>query len=132
MTTYHRYIVTDAKSTTLEQLCAAIREANANIGFDHELVLRDGVDCGILIDVTEQGNPIFDDDLTLVMERLNSSSNTDRRTRELLSSARCMVTTHVTHNADESVLDAIWSTLQSYCPGILVMEDYAWTIRYYD
>ncbi|WP_442511718.1 hypothetical protein SH528x_003430 [Novipirellula sp. SH528] len=132
MTTYHRYLVTDGKATTFDELRRAVCAANANISFDHEMVLRDGADCGILIDVTTKGDPIFDDDLNLVLERLRSATGGDVRTRELVASSQCMVTTQVTHNADKVVLEAIWSTIRSYCPGILAMEDYAWTIRYYD
>ena len=132
MTTYHRFIIANSKVITLEQLCDAVRKTNSNIDFDHEVVFRDGIECGILIDVTTRGNTVFDEDMKLVQERLSSTVAIDHRTRNLLNLSQCMVTTQVYSSADESVLDIIWSVLSSYLSGILVLEDYASTIRYYE
>lgn len=131
MTTYHRYIISDAKSTTLSQLCDVVRKRNVHIDFENELVLRDREECGVLIDVSERGNPIFDDDLQIVRDRLRSSSRLDRQVQDLLDNCQCMVTTQVISTSDMYVLDAIWDALGSYRPGILVLEDHASTIRYY-
>ncbi len=43
-----------------------------------------------------------------------------------------MVTTQVFHKGNDAVLETIWSVLATYCPGVLVMEDYASTIHYYE
>ena len=131
MTTYHRYIVANGKITTLDQLCCAIRQASKHIDFHNEVVLREGEECGVLIDVTERGNPIFADDLQLVRDRLSSSGALDRHIEQLLDDSQCMVTTQVISNADTSVLGEIWSVLGSYRPGILVLEEYTLTVRYY-
>jgi hypothetical protein len=132
MTTYHRYIVANAKSTTLDQLCDAVRRKNANIDFDNEVILCNGEECGILIDLTERGNPIFDDDLQLVRDRLSSSGTLDRHKKEVLDNSLSMITTQVVSIADMSVLNAIWYVLGSYRPGIVVLEDLASTLRYYE
>ncbi len=131
MTTYHRYIISDAKSTTLSQLCDVVRKRNVDIDFENEVVLRNKEECGVLIDLSERGNPIFDDDLQIVRDRLGSSGRLDRQVQDLLDNCQCMVTTQVISTADRYVLDAIWDALGSYRPGILVLEDLASTIRYY-
>ncbi len=116
MTTYHRYIISDAKSTTLSQLCDVVRKRNVRIDFQNEVVLRDREECGVLIDVSERGNPIFDDDLQIVRDRLGSSSRLDRQVQDLLDNCQCMVTTQVISTSDMYVLDAIWDALGSYRP----------------
>ncbi len=131
MTTYHRYIISDAKSTTLSELRDVARKRNVSIDFENEVVLRDREDCGVLIDVCERGNPVFEDDLQIVRDRLGSSGRLDRQVQELLDNCQCMVTTQILSTSDMYVLDAIWDALGSYRPGILVLEDHAWTIRYY-
>lgn len=131
MTTYHRYLVGNEKRSTLEQIRSVVHTLNPRVDFDSEVVLYDGEECGVFIDVIERENPSFNDDLQVVADRLRSRNHPDPRLFEWLEGCSCMVTTQVISSSNDLVLDTIWEALGSYLPGILVLEDYASTVRLY-
>jgi hypothetical protein len=121
MSTYHRYLVADGGNTSLDELRQCLRECDQSYDIDGDAVTFDGAECGIIVDVTERGDPIFDDDMDLVARQASNDPARDEIHRRLDRST-CMVTVQVTSTCDETALDALWEWLRAHKKGILAYE----------
>lgn len=131
MIDFHRYVIANAAIISRDDLCVWLQKSDMNVEFDHEVVLRDGVECGILVDVLSRGSSVFDDHLLAARERVEASWPLERAT-QIFESCQCMLTVQATSMADEACLEAIWNVVGARRKGLLVLEDHTSTIRYYD
>ena len=121
MSTYHRYLIADGGNTSLDELRQCLRDCDPLYDIDGDTVTLDGAECGIIVDVTERGDPIFDDDIDLLARRANNDSAADEIHRRLDRST-CMVTLQVISTYDETALDALWEWLRVHKKGIVAYE----------
>lgn len=121
MTTYHRYLIADAGTATLDELRQSLKAYDPAYDMDGELITYNGAERGILVDVTHRGDPIFDGDVNLLKRHANKEKNCDDLHREL-DRAMCMVTTQITSTCDESALETLWDWLRVNKKGILAFE----------
>lgn len=122
MSTHHRYLVADGGSTSLDELRRCLHECGPSYDLDEDTVTFDGMECGLILDVTERGDPIFDDDIDLVTRRANDHPSRGEILPGL-SGAKCMVTMQVASHCDETALDALFEWLRVHKKGILAYED---------
>ncbi len=78
-------------------------------------------ECGIGIDVTHRGDPVFDDDLDLVCRLAKRFSNSDEIIGRLKTST-CMVTVQTYSYSAKLVLECLWACLRQEKNGVLVFE----------
>jgi hypothetical protein len=121
MTTYHRYLIADGGTATLDELRQCLQDCDPAYEIDGELVTHHGVECGILVDVTHRGDPIFDADVDLLKRRADRDQNVNEVHRGLDGST-CMVTTQITSTCDATALEALWEWLRKNKKGILAYE----------
>lgn len=121
MSTYHRYLVADGGNASLDELRQCLREANPLYEIESDTVTFDGDECGIIVDVTERGDPIFDDDIDLLSRYADDDPAGDEIHRRLDGST-CMVTMQVSGSCDEIALGALWEWLRVHKKGILAYE----------
>lgn len=121
MTIYHRYVIAGGDTVTLDELQRCLRACDSAYDIDGEHITYQGEDRGIIIDVTQRGDPIFDGDIDLLERHANREKNRDELHREL-SRCNCMVTTQISSNCDEGALEVIWNWLRDHRKGILAWE----------
>lgn len=121
MSTYHRYLIADGGKTSLDELRECLRERDPLYDIDEDTVTFNGEECGIIVDVTERGDPVFDDDIDLLGGRANNDPAAEEIKRRLDSST-CMVTMQVIGTCDEIALGALWEWLGTHKKGILAYE----------
>lgn len=121
MTTYHRYILPGDASVTMDDLSACLRSFDTQYSIEGECVMHGDVDCGILIDISQRGNAIFNGDIELLSGFARARADADVL-HAFLNGSTCMVTTQVVSNADERVLDRLWTWLDNQFHGLLVCE----------
>ena len=121
MSTYHRYLIANGGNTSLDELGQCLRDSDPSYDIDGDTVTFDGDERGIIVDVTERGDPIFDDDIDLLSRYADNDPARDEIHRHLAGST-CMVTMQVTGDCDETALDALWEWLRVHKKGILAYE----------
>jgi hypothetical protein len=121
MSTYHRYLIADGSNASLGELRQCLRDCDPSYDIDGDVVTFDGAERGIIIDITERGDPIFDDDIDLLGRQADNDPAGDEIHRRLDRST-CMVTMLVTSTCDEVGLDALWEWLRVHKKGILAYE----------
>jgi hypothetical protein len=115
-------MVADGANASLDDLRACLHECNPLYDFDCDVVTFNGEECGIIVDITERGDPIFDDDIDLLTRRAANASARDEILRRL-DGSNCMVTLQVSSYCDEIALNAIWEWLRVNKKGILAYEN---------
>jgi len=121
MSTYHRYLIADGGNTSLDELRQCLRDGDPSYDIEGDTVTFDGGESGIIVDITERGDPIFDDDIDL----LGRFADDDPAAEEIhrgLDSSTCMVTMQVNSTCDETALDALCEWLRVHKKGILAYE----------
>ena len=121
MTTYHRYLIANHGTVTLDELRQCLKSCDAAYEIDGELITLNGEERGILIDVTRQGDPIFDEDIQLLKRHADREKNRDDLHRGMNEST-CMVTTQIASKCDEAALETVWEWLRNNRKGILAFE----------
>jgi hypothetical protein len=121
MTVYHRYVIADGRSASLDELILCLKSCDLSYDIEGEVILWNGNLCGILIDVSRKGNPIFDSDIDLLLRR-TATDSADDKVRRVLSSSTCMVTMQETRDFDSRAADAIWDWLRINRKGLLAYE----------
>jgi hypothetical protein len=123
MSTYHRYTIADGGNTSLDDLHQCLHECNPLYDIEGDAVTFNGQESGIIVDITERGNPIFEDDIDLLARR---AGNDPAREEILprLDRSNCMVTLQVTSYCDEIALNALWDWLRVHKKGILASRDH--------
>lgn len=127
MSTYHRYLIADGGKTSLDELRQCLRDSDRSYDIDGDSVTFDGAERGIIIDVTERGDPVFDDDIDLLGRYADNDPDGDEIRRGLAGST-CMVTMQVTGDCDETALDALWEWLRAHKQGTLAYEGGAFRV----
>jgi hypothetical protein len=122
MSTYHRYMIANGGNTSLDDLRQCLHESNALYGIEGDTVTFNGEECGIIVDITERGDPIFDDDIDLLARRTSSDPARDEILHRL-DGSNCMVTMQVTSYCDEIALNAVFEWLRIHKKGILAYEN---------
>jgi hypothetical protein len=122
MSTYHRYLIADGGNSSLDELRRCVRERDPLYDIDVDTVTFNGDECGIIVDLTERGDPIFDDDIDLLRRHANNDPAADE-VRRRLDRSTCMVTMQVTSACDEIALHALWEWLAIHKKGVLAYED---------
>ena len=122
MSTYHRYIVANGGNTSLDDLRQCLHECNPLYEIDGDAVTFNGEECGIIVDTTERGDPIFDEDIDLLARRASNDPAHDEILARL-DGSNCMVTLQVSSYCDEIALNALWDWLRVHKKGILAYEN---------
>ena len=94
---------------------------------DEDVVTFDGAERGIIVDITERGDPIFDDDIDLVARHADNDPAGDEIHR-CLDRSTCMVTMQVTSTCDQNALDVLFEWLRNHKKGVLAYEAGAFRI----
>jgi hypothetical protein len=121
MSTYHRYLIADGGNASLDELRQCLRVCDPLYDIDEDTVTFDGAEREIIVDITERGDPIFDDDIDLIGRHADNDPASDEIHRGLDRST-CMVTMQVTSTCDETALDALWEWLRVHKKGVLAYE----------
>ena len=127
MSTYHRYLIADGGNTSLDELRQSLRHCNPSYDITGDTITFDGAECGIIVDITERGDPIFDDDIDLLNRHADNDADGDEIHR-LLDRSTCMVTMQVTSDCDETALETLWEWLRIHKKGVLAYEGAAFRI----
>jgi hypothetical protein len=121
MTTYHRYLIADGGTATMDELRQCLQASNPAYDIDGELITRNGEGIGVLIDITQRGDPIFDGDIDLLKSRANNETHS-RDLHLKMDKSTCMVTTQIASRCDETALETLWRWLRRNKKGILAYE----------
>lgn len=121
MSTYHRYLIADGGNASLDELRQCLRDRDPAYDIDEDVVTFDGSERGIIVDITERDDPIFDEDIDLLGRQADNDPAGDEIHRQLDSST-CMVTMQVTSDCDETALEALWEWLRIHKQGVLAYE----------
>lgn len=121
MTTYHRYVIFDRGSATIADLEQCLRDVDPKYRIEGQSIMLADNDCGISVDVTHRGSPIFDNDLDLICRHARQKRSRDELVRRLATST-CMVTMQTVSGADERALECLWSWLRTHKLGVSVFE----------
>ena len=114
---YHRYVVTDDRAVTLKELEEALQQVDPAYAIEGDLIKLGAGEYGI-IDITQRGDPICDDDLNL-LARFAEKTKHHEETLASLRNAKCMVTVQPLRSDG---LEPLWDWLLRNLAGILAFE----------
>ena len=87
---YIRYVLTDDRAVTLKELEEALQQVNPAYVIEGNLIKLGAGEHGI-IDITQRGDPICDDDLNLLAWFAEKTRHREE-IQDSLRNAKCMVT----------------------------------------
>jgi hypothetical protein len=120
---YIRFILTDDLAVTLADVESALQQINPTYALDGEII-RVGETEYALINITQRGDPICDDDLDLLVRFAQTKKHRDD-ILTVLRSARSMVCVQPLNSLDSKTVDVLaplWDWLLANRAGMLVWE----------
>lgn len=123
MSYYIRYVLTDERAISLEELEGALRQVAQAYAINGGLIRFEGAEYG-LIDITHRGDPICDDDLDLLAQLAEVKSHRDaiqaivRDAKGLL----CVQPLNSQNTRTGEILAPLWEWLLTNRAGLLAWE----------
>jgi hypothetical protein len=120
---YIRFVLTDEKPVLIEELESALRRVNEGYAIDGGVITFDGIELG-LIDITQRGDPICDDDLDLLTRQAEKKHKRDLIQASLRNamSLLCVQLLNAQDAKSDDALAPLWDWRLANREGLLASE----------